>query len=55
MTDGDAQRRVDWELWASWDISHVRAGAFLDTLEGLGGIVDVRGEAKRGIRKAQVW
>lgn len=22
---------------------------------GIGGIVDVRGEAKRGIRKAQVW
>lgn len=36
MTDGDAQRRVDWELWAFWDISHVRAGASLDTLEGLG-------------------
>lgn len=46
MTDGDAQRRVDWELWVFWDISHVRAGAFLDTVGGIGGIVAVRGEAK---------
>ena len=51
MTDGDAQRRVDRELWAFWGISHVRAGASLDTVGGIGGIVAVRGEAKGGYGK----